>query len=94
MTRRKNKQNDPNVEIVISVVVVVILIQFLLPIVSFSKWFQWWRDNNTDNKYNCLPLTLMAFYNSNTLMYNIVKLLTLQQNTNLTFQTKKIKQNI
>lgn len=80
MTRRKNKQNDPNVEIVISVVVVVILIQFLLPIVSFSKWFQWWRDNNTDNKYNCLPLTLMAFYNSNTLMYNIVKLFTLQQN--------------
>lgn len=80
MTSRKNKQYSQNVEISIFIVVVVILIQFLLPIVSFSKWFQWWRDNNTDNKYNCLPLTLMAFYNSNTLMYNIVKLFTLQQN--------------
>ncbi len=80
MTSRKNKQHSQNVEISIFIVVVVILIQILLPIVSFSKWFQWWRDNNTDNKYNCLPLSLMAFYNSNTLMYNIVKLFTLQQN--------------
>lgn len=84
MTSRKNKQHYQNAEIAIFIVVVVLLIQVLLPIVSYSKWFQWWRDNNTDNntgiKYNCLPLTLMAFYNSNTLMYNIVKLFTLRQN--------------
>jgi hypothetical protein len=80
MTSRKNKQHSQNVEIAIFIVVVIILLQVLLPIVSYSKWFQWWRDNNTDNKYNCLPLSLMAFYNSNTLMYNIVKLFTLQQN--------------
>jgi hypothetical protein len=81
MTSRKNKQHSQNVEIAIFIVVVVLLLQFLLPIASYSKWFQWWREHNTaDNKYNCLPLTLMAFYNSNTLMYNIVKLFTLRQN--------------
>lgn len=80
MTSRKNKQHYRNAEIAIFIVVVIILLQVLLPIVSYSKWFQWWRDNNTDNKYNCLPLSLMAFYNSNTLMYNMVKLFTLRQN--------------
>lgn len=43
----------------------------LFPILLYIPLFRWWRENDPKNEYNCLSISLMAYYKYNNIIYRL-----------------------
>lgn len=51
--------------------ILFIVILFSLPLLQFRGWFQWWNTQDPKKQYRCLSLINLAYFNNNTLLYEI-----------------------
>ena len=60
--------------ILVGILILTLLI--LQPLLAYRSIFQWWSDNDPKGQYKCLSLTNLAYFHSNTLLYEIISLFT------------------
>lgn len=62
--------------------ILAIIVAFTIPILRFRPWFKWWNSHQPKNgtKLKCLPLSLLAYRSSSTIVYDIVSLFVSEQN--------------
>lgn len=56
------------------------------PILLFLPWYQWWNKYDPNRKYNCFHLFLLAYYRSNSLIYNIANTAFSAGNNNMSYK--------
>ena len=74
--KSKNKIFTTTFTILLFIVIFIfcIILLFLLPLLKFRPWYRWWNTYDPDNKYNCFKISSLAYFESNTILYNISNL--------------------
>ena len=55
--------------LLIFIFIFFIIILVITPVVKYKPWYQWWNKYDPEKKYRCFPLSQIAFFESNTLLY-------------------------